>query len=200
MVASTVMAIAGLVMLYFINVMTFTFGAIALFMYVVMYTPLKAGGPLAVFVGAVPGALPALLGWVAATNDFGIEAGTLFAIQFLWQFAHFWAIAWVADEDYKKAGYSLLPSGQRDTRSIFQILIYIVFLVLLTLLPYFGITGALQLSLPAAIGIGILGIGFLIFGILLAYGRQISDARKLMIYSVIYLPLLQLIYVLDKLI
>ena len=200
MIASTLMAVVGLILLYFINVMTFTFGAAALFMYVVMYTPLKAGGPLAVFVGAVPGALPALLGWVAATNDFGIEAGTLFAIQFLWQFAHFWAIAWVADEDYKKAGYSLLPSGQRDTRSLIQILIYIVFLIFLTILPYFGLTGALQLSLPAMVGIVILGIGFLIYGIHLAYGRKISDARKLMIYSVIYLPLVQLIYVIDKLI
>lgn len=155
-------------------------------------------GPIAVFVGAFPGAIPALLGWVAATNDFDIEPGTLFAIQFLWQFSHFWAIAWIADEDYKKAGYSLLPSGARDRKSANQILIYTFFLIPVSLLPAFGITGSLTLSVLGAAIIGILGLAFIYFAIGLARSFEVADARKLMLYSVIYLPVLQLIYVVDK--
>ncbi|MGB0175694.1 MAG: heme o synthase [Owenweeksia sp.] len=137
MIACTIMAFAGMWMLYMINPLTAAFGAFALFMYVLVYTPLKAHGPIAVFVGAFPGAIPALLGWVAATNDFDIEPGTLFALQFLWQFAHFWAIGWIADEDYKKAGYSLLPSGKRDNRTAFQILVYTIFVIPVSILPFF---------------------------------------------------------------
>lgn len=198
MIASTIMAFAGLWLLYLINPLTVLFGAAALFLYVVMYTPLKAMGPIAVFVGAIPGAIPALLGWVAATNDFDIEPGTLFAIQFLWQFSHFWAIAWIADEDYKRAGYSLLPSGKRDGKSINQILIYTFFLLPVSLLPVFGITGTLSLSLIGGVLIGMLGLVFIYFAIRLAKSYEVADARKLMLYSVIYLPLLQLIYVIDK--
>lgn len=198
MLASTTMALLGLWLLYLINPLTLIFGAAALFMYVVLYTPLKAIGPIAVFVGAFPGAIPALLGWVAATNDFDIEPGTLFAIQFLWQFSHFWAIAWIADDDYKKAGYSLLPSGGRDRKSMSQILIYTFFLIPVSLLPAFGITGNLHLSLVAAIIIGVLGLIFLYVAIVLARSYEVADARKLMLYSVIYLPVVQLIYVVDK--
>lgn len=198
MLASTVMAVLGLWLLYLINPLTLIFGASALFLYVVFYTPLKAMGPIAVFVGAFPGAIPALLGWVAATNDFDIEPGTLFAIQFLWQFSHFWAIAWIADEDYKKAGYSLLPSGARDRKSANQILIYTFFLIPVSLLPAFGITGSLTLSVLGAAIIGILGLAFIYFAIGLARSFEVADARKLMLYSVIYLPVLQLIYVVDK--
>lgn len=198
MLASTAMALVGLWLLYLINPLTLIFGAAALFMYVVLYTPLKAIGPIAVFVGAFPGAIPALLGWVAATNDFDIEPGTLFAIQFLWQFSHFWAIAWIADDDYKKAGYSLLPSGGRDRKSMSQILIYTLFLIPVSLLPAFGITGSLHLSLVGAVIIGVLGLIFLYVAILLARSYEVADARKLMLYSVIYLPVVQLIYVVDK--
>ena len=198
MIASTLMAFAGLFLLYLINPLTLVFGAFAFFIYVLVYTPLKAIGPIAVFVGAFPGAIPALLGWVAATNDFGIEPGTLFAIQFLWQFTHFWAIGWVADKDYKKAGYSLLPSGKRDNKTAIQIVLYTVFLIPVSVLPYFGITGALSLSLWAFILVLLFGLALLAYALKLFRTHEPADARKLMIFSVIYLPMVQLIYVLDK--
>ena len=100
--------------------------------------------------------------WVAATDDFSIEPGVLFAIQFMWQLPHFWAIAWLMDEDYKKAGFVLLPSGQRDKRSSFQIVTYTLFLIPITILPVFGITGDLVLSpylglVALFFGLGLLG-------------------------------------------
>ncbi len=198
MVASTIMAAAGMWMLFIINPLTAAFGAFALFLYVLVYTPLKSVGPVAVFVGALPGAIPALLGWVAATNDFDIEPGTLFAIQFLWQFAHFWAIAWIVDDDYKKAGYVLLPSRKRDKKSATQIVLYTVFTIPVSLLPFFGITGSLHLSLVAAVLILILGLWFLSKAIKLYRTHEIKDAKKLMLTSVVYLPVVQLIYVVDK--
>lgn len=200
MIACTIMAFAGLFLLYLINPLTVGFGAFALFMYVLVYTPLKAVGPIAVFVGAIPGAIPALLGWVAATNDFDIEPGTLFAIQFLWQFAHFWAIGWIADDEYKKAGYVLLPSGKRDTKTALQIVLYTLFTLPVSLLPYFGITGSLSLSPMAAIIILIAGLYFLYKAIVLYRSREIKDARALMFASIIYLPVVQLVYVMDKMI
>lgn len=198
MMACTVMAIMGLVLLYQINPLTVGFGAFALFVYVLLYTPLKAVGPIAVFVGALPGAIPALLGWVAATNNFGIEPGTLFALQFLWQFTHFWAIGWIADEEYKKAGYVLLPSRQRDTRTAFQIIVYTIFILPVSLLPAFGITGDLQLSIVAASLVLIAGLWLLYKATILYRTRTVEDARALMMASIIYLPLVQLIYVIDK--
>lgn len=198
MISCTLMAFAGLWLLFLINPLTVGFGAFALFMYVLVYTPLKARGPIAVFVGAFPGAIPALLGWVAATNKFGIEPGTLFAIQFLWQFAHFWAIGWIADEDYKKAGYVLLPSGKRDGRTATQILIYTVFTVPVSLLPFFGLTGMLSLSAVGAILVLLAGIYFIYKAIILFKTREVKDARALMFASILYLPLVQLIYVVDK--
>lgn len=200
MMACTIMAFAGLWFLYLINPLTVGFGAFALFVYVLFYTPLKSAGPIAVFVGAFPGAIPALLGWVAATNRFGIEPGTLFAMQFLWQFAHFWAIGWIADDDYKNAGYSLLPSGKRDKKTATQILIYTLFTIPVSLLPAFGLTGDLTLSPVAAVLILLAGLYFLFFAIKLFKNREIKDARSLMMASIIYLPVVQLIFVLDKLI
>lgn len=198
MIACTLMAFAGLYFLYLINNLTVLFGAFALFMYVLVYTPLKARGAIAVFVGAFPGAIPALLGWVAATNDFDIEPGTLFALQFLWQFSHFWAIAWVADADYAKAGYHLLPSGKADRRSALQILLYTLFVVPVSVLPWFGITGSLSLSTWAMTLVLLLGLGFVYRAVILLQSFSKADARKLMLYSVAYLPLVQLLYVIDK--
>ncbi len=200
MIASTLMAFVGLWILYLINPLTLGFGAFSLFVYVLVYTPLKAKGAIAVFVGAFPGAIPALLGWVAATNDFDIEPGTLFALQFLWQFSHFWAIAWIADTDYKKAGYSLLPSGKRDRKTSIQIIIYTVFTVLVSILPFSGITGSLTITLWPCLLILMLGLLFVYKAVKLNKSLSVKDARGLMIYSIIYLPLVQLIMVLDKLI
>ena len=198
MIASTIMAFSGLFLLYLINPLTLGFGAFAFFVYVLVYTPLKAVGPIAVYVGALPGAIPALLGWVAATGHFGVEPGTLFAIQFIWQFTHFWAIGWVADKDYAKAGYHLLPSGKPDGKTAFQIVLYTIFLIPVSVLPFFGITGLLTLSTVGFILITLLGLALLYQAIVLYRTHEVKDARKLMIYSVIYLPVIQLIYVLDK--
>ena len=107
--------IFGIGILYSINPKSALFGAVSIFLYTSVYTPLKPVTPLCVFVGAIPGAIPFMLGWVAATNNFGMEAGFLFLIQFFWQFPHFWAIGWLQDEEYKKAGFNMLPMGKKDT-------------------------------------------------------------------------------------
>ncbi len=110
---------------------------LSLVLYGFVYTPLKRVGPIAVFVGAFPGAFPPMIGWVAATNHFGLEPGILFAIQFFWQFPHFWAIAWVLDDDYKRAGFKLLPAnGLKDADTTMQIMIYTLFLLPIGWLPY----------------------------------------------------------------
>ena len=146
-----VLTVLGLVSLYFLNAKTAMFGAISIFLYTSVYTPLKTKTPLAVFVGAFPGAIPFMLGWVAATNEFGIEPGTLFMIQFFWQFPHFWALGWMLDEDYKKGGFKMLPTGKKDTGTALQIIMYTIWMIVISVVPAFGITGDLTLSIPAAI-------------------------------------------------
>jgi protoheme IX farnesyltransferase len=112
-IISVLLTLIGIIILYKINPKTALFGAISIFIYTCLYTPLKTITPLSVFVGAFPGAIPFMLGWVAATNNFGIEAGALFTIQFFWQFPHFWALGWMLDDDYKKAGINMLPSKKK---------------------------------------------------------------------------------------
>lgn len=195
---SSVSMIFGLILLYLINPLSAIFGAISIFIYVLIYTPLKAKTPWAVFVGAIPGAIPFMLGWVAGTNDFDVESGTLFAIQFLWQFPHFWAIAWLVYDDYAKAGYYLLPTRKKDRISAFMAVIYAVWMTLVSVVPYFGLTKTLYLSLPAAIIVFILG-GYIIYKSVMMYKQQTDkSARSLMIASIMYLPLIQLVYVIDK--
>ncbi len=195
---AVVLTLLGVVTLYSINPVTAMFGAICIFMYVSLYTPLKTKTPLSVFVGAFPGAIPFMLGWVAATGHFGIEAGTLFLIQFFWQFPHFWAIAWFLDEDYKKAGFKMLPNGKKDTGTAIQTILYSIWTVLASLIPAFGMTGKLYLSPFGAISMGVVGIGFIYFAIQLYKQKTNKAARQLMLASVSYITLLQLIYVADK--
>ena len=194
---SFLMALLGIFLLYKINFLTGFFGTLSIFLYVLIYTPLKRVSPISVFVGAFPGAIPFMLGWVAATNDFDIEPGILFAIQFIWQFPHFWAIAWVCNDDYEKAGFIMLP-GKKDKSTAWKNVVYTFFLIPLSVLPVFGITGNLQLSLIAAIFVLIAGIWF--FSIALNLYKKLTDesAKKLMFASFIYLPSVQLIFVLDK--
>ena len=137
-------ALLGISLLWiFTNPLTTFLGVLSMLLYVFAYTPLKRVGPIAVFVGAIPGAMPPLLGWTAATGSITYEALIIFGIQFVWQFPHFWAIAWVSDEDYKRAGFKLLPSGGgQDLNTAIQIMIYTLFLLPLGLLPsYFGLVG-----------------------------------------------------------
>lgn len=193
-----VFTIIGVITLYVVNPKTAMFGAISIFLYTSVYTPLKTKTPLAVFVGAFPGAIPFMLGWVAATNDFGIEPGTLFMIQFFWQFPHFWAIGWMLDEDYKKAGFKMLPTGKKDKSTAIQIIMYTIWMIVVSIIPVFGFTGKLNLSVPSAIIIFLMGIGMLIFAIGLYNKRDNKSARALMLASVSYISLMQIVYVLDK--
>ncbi|WP_031426369.1 heme o synthase [Leeuwenhoekiella sp. MAR_2009_132] len=190
--------ICGLVTLYIINPKTAFFGAISIFLYVCVYTPLKTRTPLSVFVGAFPGAIPFMLGWVAATNDFGIEAGTLFMLQFFWQFPHFWAIGWFLYDDYKKGGFFMLPTGKRDKGTALQVVLYTIWTVLVSLIPVFGATGRLFLTPVAGVLVGLLGIAFLYYAFLLYKRMDAITAKRLMLMSVSYITLVQIIYVADK--
>lgn len=195
---AVILTIVGISVLYSINPQTAMFGAISIFIYVFLYTPLKTKTPLSVFVGAFPGAIPFMLGWVAATNDFGIEPGTLFMIQFFWQFPHFWAIGWFLFDDYKKGGFFMLPTGKRDRTTAVQVVFYSVCTVLSSLIPAFGVTGAFYITPISAVIIGGLGIWFVYYGLRLYKQKTDKSAKQLMLVSVSYITLLQIIYVADK--
>jgi protoheme IX farnesyltransferase len=195
---SVFLTLIGLLCLYFINYKTAFFAAISVFLYTCVYTPLKPITPLSVFVGAIPGAIPFMLGWVAATGSFGIEPGTLFMIQFFWQFPHFWALGWMLDDDYKKAGFIMLPTGNRDKSTALQIILYIIWMMIISIFPYTGLTGDLTLSFGSTIAILMLGFIMLVLAINLYNKMDISSARKLFYSSILYLTLIQIIYLIDK--
>lgn len=197
-ILASVLTVAGIAILYAINPQTAMFGAICIFMYVSLYTPLKTRTPLSVFVGAFPGAIPFMLGWVAATNDFGIEPGTLFMVQFFWQFPHFWAIGWFLFEDYKKAGFLMLPTGKRDKGTAIQVILYSIWTVLASLIPAVGVTGRLYITPVSAVLILGLGIWLIYYAVRLYRLKTAKSARQLMLVSVSYITLLQIIYVADK--
>lgn len=188
--------LAGLGMLWIVaNPLTVLLSLTSLILYAFVYTPLKRVGPIAVFVGAIPGALPPFIGWVAATGTFGYEPGILFGIQFIWQFPHFWAIAWLSDEDYKKAGFKLLPAGgKKDIRTAMNIMIYTLFLLPIGLMPaYFGMTG-----MNSAVVATICGILFLAQTFTLLRDNSRKSALRIMFGSFIYLPIVQIAFLLDK--
>jgi heme o synthase len=183
------------ILVIYTNVLTTLLSVLSMLLYSFVYTPLKRVGPIAVFVGAIPGALPPLLGWTAATGAISHEALIIFGIQFIWQFPHFWAIAWVADEDYKKAGFKLLPSGgEKDLNTAIQIMIYTMFLIPLGLLPAtFGITG-----INSAIVATVCGVLFFAQTFSLMRSGDRRSALKIMFGSFLYLPIVQIAYLLDK--
>lgn len=202
-IIASILTLVGLVILYNINPKTAMFGAISIFLYTSAYTPLKTVTPLSVFVGAIPGAIPFMLGWVAATDDFSLEAGTLFMIQFLWQFPHFWAIGWFLFDDYKKAGFFMLPTGKKDQATALQIILYTLWLIVASVLPaifpYIGVIGSrLYLTPFAAVVVFLLGIWMLIYAFKLYRNKDSKSARSLMLVSVAYITLLQLVYIADK--
>jgi len=190
--------LAGIATLYIINPKTAMYGAISIFIYTCMYTPLKTKTPIAVFIGAIPGAIPFMLGWVAARNNFGIEPGTLFAIQFFWQFPHFWAIGWFLHEDYKKGGFFMLPTGKPDKGTAVQIIMYTVWTIIASIIPVFGFTGDLKLSIVGAIIVFLLGMVMLYYALQLFKLRTPKVAKQLMLSSVLYITLLQIVFVADK--
>ena len=196
---SVLAGIIGLGCLFALNPLSGWLGVAALVSYAFIYTPLKSRSTLSVFVGAFPGALPPMIGYVAATGDFGIEPGTLFAVQFMWQFPHFWAIAWLAHDDYQKAGYHMLPfRAGRTQESAWQILMYTAFCIPASLLPWALPTGSPMVG-NIALSVAILcGIGFMIPAIRLYRTLDRKHARQLMFASFAYLPVVQLAYVLDK--
>lgn len=204
MKVSTALAIAiaftviGIAILYTINPKSALFGAISIFLYTSVYTPLKSVTPLSVFVGAFPGAIPFMLGWVAATNHFGIEAGFLFMIQFFWQFPHFWAIGWLQHEEYQKAGFNMLPMGKKDKGAIKQIIFYTLVMIIVSVAPVLKATGQFYIFPITAVIIAFLGGSMLYYGVKLYKSESNIDARKLMLSSVIYITLIQIIYVIDK--
>lgn len=199
-IALVTSGIGVFVLFYFLNTASGILGIGAFVSYVFLYTPLKRITPWAVFIGAFPGAIPPMIGYVAASNHFGLEAGLLFAIQFMWQFPHFWAIAWVSHEDYTRGGYRLLPfNDSPDKRVAFQILIYTMFLIPVSLLPW-----ALPLSTPMvgnwAAALCILsGMYFVWLAWKLYLDPTMANARKVMFASFFYLPIIQIAYVIDQL-
>ena len=198
LIIAGLLTLLGIAILYSINPKTAMFGAISIFLYTSVYTPLKTMTPLSVFVGAFPGAIPFMLGWVAATGSFGIEAGTLFLIQFFWQFPHFWAIGWFLYEDYEKAGFFMLPSGKKDKSTALQIILYTVWLIIASLLPVFGFTGNFHIEPMTAGVVFLLGLWMLFYAVKLYQSRTAKAARTLMLVSVSYITLLQIIYIIDK--
>ena len=195
---SVFLTIAGIGILYTINYKTAFFAGLSVFIYTCIYTPLKSITPLSVFVGAIPGAIPFMLGWVAATNKFGIEPGTLFMIQFFWQFPHFWALGWMLDDDYKKAGFNMLPTGQRDKKTAIQIILYVLWMIIISVFPYSGLTGSLTLSFYGVIIVLCVGIIMLFFAINLYNRMDINSAKNLFLYTIFYLTSIQLVYIVDK--
>lgn len=190
------LGLAGLSLLaYYFNPLTAALSLLSLILYGFIYTPLKTVSPICVAVGAIPGGLPPLIGWVAATGYVGEAAWVLFGIQFMWQFPHFWAIAWVADEDYKRAGFKMLPSpGERDLRTAFQIMTYTVLLIPVSLLPLvLGISG--RISAGVALVCGVL---FLLMTVQLMRTQDRKAALSIMFASFLYLPIVQIALVLDK--
>lgn len=178
-----------------VNPLAAVLGLLSLVLYAFVYTPLKQKSPIAVFVGAIPGALPPLIGWAAQSGTLGHEALIIFGLQFVWQFPHFWAIAWVADDDYRRAGFRLLPSGgNKDFNTAFSIMTYTLFLLPLGMLPtHMGITGQ-----TAAIVATVCGLLFLLQSVYLLKANSNKAAMQMMFGSFVYLPIVQIVYLIDK--
>jgi protoheme IX farnesyltransferase len=192
------LSLLGLTMLYVINFRTAIFGLISMIIYLALYTPLKPITPLSVFFGAIPGAIPFMLGWVAVTDRFSIETGILFMIQFFWQFPHFWAIGWVSHDDYINAGFKMLPSGKRDNATAFQIVFYTIWMIIVSTLPYFSFTGKLSIGIYSLILILVSGSLMLYQALKLMRYKDKQNAIRLMYASIFYLSFIQIIFVIDK--
>ena len=190
-----ILVVAALGLLSYFSWKSAALGFLSYLLYGYVYTPLKRVGPISVFVGAFPGAFPPMIGWVAATGHFGWEPGILFAIQFFWQFPHFWAIAWVTDEDYQRAGFKMLPNdGKKDIKTAFTIMIYTLFLVPLGFIPYLlhmaGITSAIITVVAGTL--------FLCQTFYLMMRPTDKAARWMMFGSFLYLIIIQIALILDK--
>lgn len=195
---ASLLTLLGILILNNINFKTAFFGALSIIIYTCIYTPLKSVTSLSVFVGAFPGAIPFMLGWVAATGNFGIEPGVLFMVQFFWQFPHFWAIGWMMHDDYQKAGFKMLPTGKPDRVTAFQIVFYSIWTIIISISPFTQYSGSLTLSIGAVVALVLIGVYFLYHALKLMQKKSKEAARKLIYASITYISLLQIIYVLDK--
>jgi len=206
LVLSLLMGIIGTYTLVSLNFVAGLLSVFSIVLYAFVYTPLKRKSPIAVFVGAFPGALPPLIGYYAAfsQNDLATYSQTnpaaiiviplvLFAIQFVWQFPHFWGIAWVLDDDYKRAGFRLLPTAKKDKVSAFMVLFSTLLMVPVSLLPYYFGFGGVVVSLVSLAG----ALLFSWYGLLLFLRCDLASAKKVMFTSFFYLPLIQLILLFD---
>ena len=187
------MGIAGTYLLGSLNLQTGLLSVFSILLYAFAYTPMKRKSPIAVFIGAIPGALPPLIGYVAAHEKIDQIALILFGIQFVWQFPHFWAIAWVLDDDYKLAGFRLLPSGKRNLTSAIITFIFTLILIPVSLLPTFYHFGGYYVGAVSLI----FSLAFLYLAFMLLRTLQIGSAKKLMYGSFIYLPVVQLMFLFD---
>ena len=199
LILAILFTIIGLTLLYIIYPIVALLAAVSIFLYASVYTPLKLITPLSVFVGAIPGALPFMLGWVAATGEVGIEAVILFLMQFFWQFPHFWSIGWMQNKDYENAGFKMLPTGKKDKSTTSQIIFYSIWAVLMSIIPAFNLTGDLFLSIYGLIFVLLIGLVLIYYAVNLFNNSSDINARKLMLASVSYLTLMQIVLLMDKL-
>ena len=199
LILAILFTIIGLTLLYIIYPIVALLAAVSIFLYASVYTPLKLITPLSVFVGAIPGALPFMLGWVAATGEVGIEAIILFLMQFFWQFPHFWSIGWMQNKDYENAGFKMLPTGKKDKSTTSQIIFYSIWAVLMSIIPAFNLTGDLFLSVYGLIFVLLIGLVLIYYAVNLFNNSSDINARKLMLASVSYLTLMQIVLLMDKL-
>jgi protoheme IX farnesyltransferase len=188
--------VAGILILSHFNFLTAALAAFSLFVYAFIYTPLKKISSISVLVGAIPGSLPCLIGWAAGNDDLSAGGWILFAIQFFWQFPHFWAIAWIAHKDYAKAGFKLLPSNEGPTKySAIQSIIYSLLLLPVGVLPYFaGMSGMVSL-----IVVFLANVGMVWQSVRLYREMSVNAARRVMFSSYIYLPVVLLALLANKL-
>ena len=192
---SSIIGFVGLWLLYLVNYKSLMLGLFSMITYVLLYTPLKKKSSIAVFIGAIPGSIPPLLGYVAVTNKFGLEPGILFMLQFFWQFPHFWALAWKLDEDYKKAGFRLLPNMEKNKKSAFQIMLYSAFLIPASMLPWAAeMTGSLSMFLAI-----FLSLIMYTPSIRLYFTLEDKYASQIMYFSFAYLPIIFTFYCFDLL-
>ena len=196
---SILAGVFGIACLFYLSQIASLLGVVALVLYAFVYTPLKSKTSLCVFIGAIPGALPPMIGYVAATGEFGIAPGVLFAVQFMWQFPHFWAIAWQAEEDYSKVGYKMLPYGEGTSdRTAQTIILYTLFCIPASMLPWAMPNNESMVGTIALVVAITCGLGFTWYALQLKIHKTKEAARNLMFASFAYLPIVQITYVLDK--
>ena len=196
---STIISILGFILLNTISFKCFYLGLLSFLFYIYIYTPLKRKSSLAIFFGAIPGAMPCLLGWVAAVNDFSLASGVLFAVQFFWQFPHFIAISWIRDEEYKNAKFKMMPGEIKGYLAPSIAVFFTVLMIVTTVIPFFYNIEGFKISQYNLVLILFLGIFFLFKSFAFLKSKKDNAARKMLLFSYIYLPVVQILFILDKL-